>query len=83
MVSYVDCIANAILLMTTSIISLTLSTYKLGAYTMHKAVETIETINSSVETGIIGIGRIESEAIENYEQNKSNGFNCFNHLASA
>jgi hypothetical protein len=69
--------------MSTSITSLTLSTYKLGAYTMHKAVETIETINSSVETGIVGIGRTEYEAIENYEQNKANGSNCFDHLAFA
>jgi hypothetical protein len=69
--------------MNTSIISITLSTYKLGVYTMHKAVETIETINSSVETGIIGIGRTESEAVENYEQNKAIGSNCHEHLAFA
>lgn len=69
--------------MTTSIISLTLSTYKLGTYTMHKAVETIETINSSTETGIVGIGRTEYEAIENYEQNKASESNCFEHLAIA
>jgi hypothetical protein len=69
--------------MTTSIISITLSTYKIGTYTMHKAVETIETINSSVETGIIGIGRTESEAVENYEQNKASGSNCHEHLAFA
>lgn len=69
--------------MSTSITSITLSTYKLGAYTMHKAVETIENINSSVETGIVGIGRTEYEAIENYEQNKANGSNCFDHLAFA
>jgi hypothetical protein len=50
---------------------------------MHKAVETIETINLSVETGIIGIGRTESEAVENYEQNKAIGSNCFEHLALA
>jgi hypothetical protein len=69
--------------MTTFITSLTLSTYKLGAYTMHKATETIETINSSTETGIVGIGRTESEAIENYEQNKASGSNCYEHLAFA
>jgi hypothetical protein len=50
---------------------------------MHKAVETIETINSSVETGIIGIGRTESEAVENYEQNKASASNCFEHLVIA
>jgi hypothetical protein len=50
---------------------------------MHKAVETIETINSSTETGIVGIGRTESEAIENYEQNKASGSNCHEHLAFA
>jgi hypothetical protein len=69
--------------MSTSIISITLSTYKLGAYTMHKATETIEAINTSIETGIYGIGRTEDEAIENYRQNKSNGSNCFEHLAFA
>jgi len=69
--------------MSTSIISITLSTYKLGAYTMHKATETIEAINSSIETGISGVGRTEDEAIENYLQNKSTGSNCFEHLAFA
>lgn len=69
--------------MNTSITSLTLSTYKLGTYTMHRAVETIETINSSIETGIVGIGRNEYEAIENYEKNKANGLNSYDHLAFA
>jgi hypothetical protein len=69
--------------MSTSITSITLSTYKLGTYTMHRAVETIETINSSTETGIIGIGRTESEAVENYEQNKASASNCFEHLVIA
>jgi hypothetical protein len=69
--------------MSNSIAFITLSTYELGAYTMHKATETIETINSSAETGIVGIGRTESEAIENYEQNKASGSNCYEHLALA
>lgn len=69
--------------MTTSIISITLSTYNLGAYTMHKATETLDSINSSAETGIVGIGRTEEEAMENYEQNKKSGANCFERLAIA
>lgn len=69
--------------MTNSITSITLSTYKLGTYTMHKATETLDSINSSTETGIVGIGRTEEEAIENYEQNKMQGRNCFEHLAIA
>ena len=50
---------------------------------MHRAVETIETINSSTETGVVGIGRTEYEAIENYEKNKANGLNSYDHLAFA
>jgi hypothetical protein len=65
------------------IISLTLSTYPLGAYKMHKVTETLDSINSSTETGVVGIGRTEDEAMENYEQNKMSGANCFEHLAVA
>jgi len=67
----------------TTIISITLSTYKVGTYTMHKATETLDSIDSSIETGVIGIGRTESEALENYELNKAKGFNCHEHLAFA
>jgi hypothetical protein len=66
-----------------TIISITLSTYKVGTYTMHKATETLETVDSSTETGIVGIGRTESEAFENYEYNKAQGFNCHENLAFA
>lgn len=69
--------------MTNSIISLTLSTYVLGTYTMHKATETLESFNLSTETGVVGIGRTEEEAVENYDQNKMSGANCFEHLAIA
>ncbi len=63
--------------------SLTLSTYRLGAYKMHKVTETLDSLDSSIETGIVGIGRNEEEALENYEQNKISGTNSYEHLATA
>ena len=63
-----------------TIISLTSSTYKVNTYTMHKLTETLDSFNSSVETGIVGIGRTEDEAFENYQQNKALGKNEFEHL---
>jgi phosphoribosylcarboxyaminoimidazole (NCAIR) mutase len=50
---------------------------------MHKATETLESFNLSTETGVVGIGRTEEEAVENYDQNKMSGANCFEHLAIA